>query len=36
LVALLDALPDLAPDTRRAWDPALMLLLSASIVEAAG
>ena len=34
LVALLDALPDLAPAERRAWDPALMLLLSAAIVEA--
>jgi asparagine synthase (glutamine-hydrolysing) len=34
LIALLDALPDLAPAERRAWDPALMLLLSAAIVEA--
>jgi len=34
LLALLDALPDLAPTARRAWDPALMLLLSAAIVEA--
>jgi asparagine synthase (glutamine-hydrolysing) len=33
LVALLDALPDLAPAELRAWDPALMLLLSAAIVE---
>jgi len=35
LRALLDALPGMAPADQQAWDPALMLVLSASILEAA-
>ena len=34
LVALLDRLPGLPADEQQQWDPALMLLLSAAILEA--
>ena len=34
LVTILDALPAMTPDEQQAWDPALMLVLSAAILEA--
>jgi len=34
LIEVLDALPGLPPEEQQAWDPALMLLLSAAIVQA--